>query len=144
MHRLSPNYSSRSTYNRHISSIWCIINPIFYYNQAFLSLIGSLIRLFSLWSQTGNVSALAILPIEYGRVACNAVIPDDHCTRLPSDASLQVLRQRDVVIKEFEQVVRLLLLVSDDGSGDYNSCQYSWVIFRQIERKGGDGAHIAG
>lgn len=88
-----------------------------------LSLIGSLIRLLSLRSQPGNMSALAILPIKYGRVACNPVIPDNHGTSLPPNTGLQVLREGDVLEEEFKQVVRLFLLISDDVTGDC-CCQY--------------------
>lgn len=72
----------------------------------------------SLRSQSGDVTPLAILPVKHSRVASHAVVPDNNSTRLPADSGLKVLRESDVVIQEFQQVVRLLLLESDNVAGD--------------------------
>lgn len=47
-------------------------------------------------------------------------IPNDDGARSPFDASLQVLRQGDVVKEELEQVVGFFLLVADDLAGDFD------------------------
>ena len=46
----------------------------------------------------------------------HSVVPDYHGLWLPSDPALQVLRERYVIIQEFEKVVAFLLLEANDVS----------------------------
>lgn len=46
----------------------------------------------------------------------HSVVPDHHGLRLPPDPALQVLRERYVVVEEFEQVIAFFLLKANDIS----------------------------
>lgn len=61
-----------------------------------------------------------------------AYIPDDHGSRPPADAALQVLRKSDVVVEELEEEVGLFFLVADDVASD---CLVSNVLL-SLKRRG--------
>lgn len=90
----------------------------------------SLERRLSLRSQSGDVAPLTVLPVKHSRVASHAVIPDDNSTRLPSDPGLKILREGDVVVQEFQQVVRLFFLESNYVACDCGICQFC-ILRRQ-------------
>lgn len=46
------------------------------------------------------------------------IVPNNHSTRLPPDPCLNIGREGDVVIKEFQKVVAFLLLEADNVSGE--------------------------
>jgi len=48
----------------------------------------------------------------------HTVIPDDHSSRSPLHASLEVLTLGDMVVQELEEEVTLLLLVADDPTSE--------------------------
>lgn len=64
------------------------------------------------------MSALAILPVDQGRVLRHPVVPDDHRPGLPLDAGLEVGSECEVVVQELEEGVGFLLLETDNLSGD--------------------------
>lgn len=84
------------------------------------------------------MTSLAVFPIKYGGVAGQAVlvmsascptqkndgtqwvtyIPNNNRSGSPANATLKILRQSNVVIQEFEQIIRLFLLVPDDIPSD--------------------------
>lgn len=84
-------------------------------------------RWLCLRSDPCQMTPLAISPVEESRVCDDTVllslvlsrpqdqythIPNDYCSRKPSDTSLQILRERDMIIQELEKHVRLFFLVS--------------------------------
>ena len=64
------------------------------------------------------MSASASVPVQKRRVGDHPVIPDDDGALGPAQAHLEVGAVGDVVVEEFEQRIRLFLLVSDNVAGD--------------------------
>lgn len=61
---------------------------------------------------------LAVLPIDESTVLSDSVVPDDDGLVLPLDASLEVGALCQMGVQEVEDGVGLLLLQSDDITGD--------------------------
>ncbi len=83
-----------------------------------LTLKWRLKRNLTLRRDTGQMPALARLPVKNSRVLRDSVVPEHNGTRLPADASMEVSTVGEVVIQELEQGVGFLLLVADDFACD--------------------------
>lgn len=64
------------------------------------------------------MAPVAALPVDEGRVLCDAVVPDHDGSLLPLDAGLEVSAEGDVVVQELEDSLGLLVLQADDVPGD--------------------------
>lgn len=74
-----------------------------------LALEGGLIRPLGLWRDSGQVPALATLPVDQRRVLRHAVVPHNHGLLLPLDTGLEVSTESKMVVQELQERVRLLL-----------------------------------
>lgn len=72
------------------------------------------------------MASLTIIPVDQSGMCSDAVIPNNHGTGLPSHSGLNIGREGNVVIKELQKVVALLLLESDDISGEL------WVDIQRL------------
>jgi len=118
-------------YNTSTTRIPCSIT------RAHLTLVRSLIRPLRLGGDSGQMPALAVLPVDESRVLGDAVVPDDDSALLPLDADLEVGAVGEVVVQELEDGVRLLLLEADDVTGDCGPvCQLECFGGRDHRRGG--------
>ena len=54
-------------------------------------------------------------------------IPHNDGARLPADASLEILREGNVVVQELQQVIRLFFLEADDIPRDWDFSARSFL-----------------
>jgi len=73
---------------------------------------------FSLGRQSRQMPSLAILPVQDRRVGSHSIVPADHRALLPLHACLEISAEGYMVVEEFQQVIALFLLQSNDPSGE--------------------------
>ncbi len=76
------------------------------------------VRSLGLGGDPGQVPALSILPVDQGGVLRNPVVPDDNGARLPPNSRVEVGAERDVLIQELENGIRLFLLEPNNITSD--------------------------
>ena len=63
------------------------------------------------------MSSASILPVQNCSVCSNSVVPDHHCTLLPLHSRVHIGAERNVLVKEVEEIVGLFLLEAYDTAG---------------------------
>lgn len=90
---------------------------------------------FSLGRQSRQMPSLAILPVQDRRVGSHSIVPADHRALLPLHACLEISAEGYMVVEEFQQVIALFLLQSNDPSGEL---QYALVNDHTGKRLGAE------
>lgn len=80
----------------------------------FLCFERSLIRRFSLRSNTCKMSTSATRPVNKSCMSCNSVVPHNHCLWCPFDSNVKVGSLRDVVIQKVLRNCQIIMEIGRD------------------------------
>lgn len=102
------------------------------YNLIIILALLVLVRHLGLGSVSVGMSSSSVRPVEQSSVRGSSVVPDNHRAVFPSGSNVEVGALGDDLVQEVENQIRLLLLETDDVSGELGVDKYGLLASGRV------------